>query len=447
MIGPKTPKRQERAMQDDGIDWRAQGLRFRDFSGYVWQRFQEDRCLRMAASLSYTSLLAIVPLTAIAFAMLAAFPVFGGVREQFQEAVFANLLPESAEAMREYFDQFITNATKLTAVGIIGLALTAILLLGTVESALNAIFRVKHPRALVPRLLVFWALITLGPLMLGASFSLSTYFFAMTKASGFDAVKGPLASLSVYLPTIIMIVLFWAFYLIIPNRPVGWRSAAVGGAVAGLMFSVLRTVFGYYVTSFPTYQTIYGAVSVVPIFLVWMYLSWAVVLFGAVLTASLAEWKTAGGRPAGRRLGTGERMALALEIIALLFEQSRAGGRISWSRVLKGTSGGGEAVENILDILEEKGWAARAADNEWVLARDVGEAKLYDLFRDLGLALRDRDVDVAGDGWRWRLSQRLAEVKRLHQGALDVSVREILIGIEPQEPARQEKSQGLRPVS
>lgn len=433
-------------MQDDGIDWRGQRLRLRDFSGYVWQRFQEDRCLRMAASLSYTSLLAIVPLTAIAFAMLAAFPVFGGVREQFQEAVFANLLPESAEAMREYFDQFITNATKLTAVGIVGLALTAILLLGTVESALNAIFRVKHPRALVPRLLVFWALITLGPLMLGASFSLSTYFFAMTKASGFDAVKGPLANLSVYLPTIIMIVLFWAFYLIIPNRPVGWRSAAVGGTVAGLMFSLLRTVFGYYVTNFPTYQTIYGAVSVVPIFLVWMYLSWAVVLFGAVLTASLTEWRTAGGRPAGRRLGTGERIALALEIVALLFEQSRAGGRVSTSRVLKGTSGGSEAIEAILDNLEDAGWAARTARNEWVLARDVGEATLYDLFRDLGLALRDQDVDVAGDGWRRRLSQRLAEVRRLHRGALDVSVREILTGIEPSEPARQEKSQGLRPV-
>ncbi|MGA0394795.1 MAG: YihY family inner membrane protein, partial [Rhodospirillales bacterium] len=149
----------------------------RHFIGFLWHRFVENDCLRLAASLSYTSMLAIVPLTAIAFSMLAAFPVFEGVREEFQSVLFKNFLPTSAEAMRDYFDQFVDNTAKLTAVGIIGLALIAVLLLGTIESALNSIFRVIRPRALLPRLLVFWALLTLGPLLLGASFSLSTYFF------------------------------------------------------------------------------------------------------------------------------------------------------------------------------------------------------------------------------------------------------------------------------
>lgn len=147
------------------------------FFSYVGGRFSSDRCLRMAAGLSYTSLLAIVPLTAIAFSMLAAFPVFSGVRDVLQDAVFSNLLPQTADATKDYFNQFIQNTTTLSAVGIVALAATAVLLLGTIEADMNAIFRVVRPRALVPRLLVFWALLTLGPLLLGASFSLSTYFF------------------------------------------------------------------------------------------------------------------------------------------------------------------------------------------------------------------------------------------------------------------------------
>ncbi len=267
------------------------------FLKYVGRRFGEDRCLRMAAGLSYTSLLAIVPLTAIAFSMLAAFPVFSGVRESLQEVMFANLLPSSAEASREYFDMFVKNTTSLSAVGIVALAATAVLLLGTIEADLNAIFRVARPRALLPRLLVFWALLTLGPLLLGASFSLSTYFFAATEWLGIDTAKGPLGFAATLVPTLMIFMLLTIFYMVIPNRPVGFIAALVGGVLAGLAFTVLRKTFGWYVVTFPTYQNIYGALSVVPIFLVWMYLSWLVVLVGAVLTASMSEWQSAGGKP------------------------------------------------------------------------------------------------------------------------------------------------------
>ena len=124
---------------------------WRGVLGIAVKRFQGDQCLRMAASLSYTSLLAAVPLTAIAFAMLAAFPVFEGVRDNFQDVLFANFLPDAAESMREHFDKFVRNTTTLSAVGIVALALTAVLLLGTIESALNTIFRVTRPRRLGPR--------------------------------------------------------------------------------------------------------------------------------------------------------------------------------------------------------------------------------------------------------------------------------------------------------
>jgi membrane protein len=430
------------------IEWRAVIADGRRFLAYVWRRFDDDGCLRMAASLSYTSLLAIVPLTAIAFAMLAAFPVFVGVREQLQTVVFANLLPDAARAMSEYFDQFVANTTRLTAVGIIGLALTAVLLLGTIESALNAIFRVAQPRALVPRLLVFWALITLGPLMLGASLSLSTYLFAASRWMGIDPFTGAAGAFTEWLPTLIVMVLLALFYVVIPNRPVNFLGAVVGGVVAGALFAGLRQVFGYYVATFPTYQTIYGAVSVIPIFLVWMYLSWAVVLLGAVLTASLTEWRTAGGRPAGKSLDPGVRLALALHILSILFECSRLGRRrASRASLLSDTDSNQAAIEEMLTRLETSGYAVPTTDNEWVLSRDLASVTLYDLFRDLGLMLSEGDIAVEGEGWRRRLAVRLIELRHMHQNILDVSLREILNEPAVETGKGERGVSGLRPVT
>ena len=263
------------------------------FLAYIANRFGEDRCLRMSAGLSYTSLLAIVPLTAIAFSMLAAFPVFSGVRETFQDMLFSNLLPQTADASREYFNKFVQNTTTLSAVGIVALAATAVLLLGTIEADMNAIFRVSRPRPLAPRLLVFWALLTLGPLLLGASFSLTTYIFAATRWMGLDSSGGLFALLGTILPTLMIVLLLAVFYIIIPNRPVSFSAGLIGGLIAGIAFTVLRKLFGWYVISFPTYQNIYGAMSVIPIFLVWMYLSWLIVLVGAIITASISEWQSA----------------------------------------------------------------------------------------------------------------------------------------------------------
>ena len=425
---------EEKSKQDNNLSY------LLPFLGYVWTRFADDRCWRMSAGLSYTSLLAIVPLTAIAFSMLAAFPVFEGVKEQFQAAVFANLLPQSADAMSEYFDQFIQNTTGLSAVGIVALAGTAVLLLGTIEADLNAIFRVERPRALAPRLLVFWAMISLGPLLLGASFSLSTYFFAATEWLGVDIFAGPLGFMTKSIPTLIIIILLSVFYLAIPNRPISVRAACVGGLTAGLFFASLRKIFGWYVATFPTYQNIYGALSVVPIFLVWMYLSWTVVLFGAVLTASLGEWQSAGGKPLDKGLRAGPRMVVGLRILGILFDASQTG-KLVTRKVILGTLGSGEeAVERVLNMLHAAAFVQRADGGGWVLSRDLATATLYDLYQALELGLRDEDLVVGGMGtdetWRTGLSQHLIRLKDAQQGATDVLIRDLLEGTgEGQETA------------
>ncbi|MEX0693602.1 MAG: YihY family inner membrane protein [Rhodospirillales bacterium] len=408
------------------------------FVRFVGHRFGEDRCFKMAAGLSYTSLLAIVPLTAIAFSMLAAFPVFSGVREAFQDAMFSNLLPHSADVTQEYFTKFVKNTTTLSAVGIVALAATAVLLLGTIEADMNAIFRVARKRALAPRLLVFWALLTLGPLLLGASFSLSTYFFAATKLIGIDTGGGFAAFFGTFLPTIMIIILLTVFYIIIPNRPVGITAGLSGGIIAGVGFTILRKIFGWYIVSFPTYQNIYGAMSVVPIFLVWMYLSWLLVLLGALLTASVSEWQSAGGKPLSSNVGTSMRLIIAVQILAVLFEASRDGsGAVHRSRILRSTGGGGEAVDRILNQLRAAQYTDRTAANRWILARNPETVTLFDLHQVLGLGFSGYDFLRSDEPWRRRLVERVDALRESNHRVLNVTLKE-LIEAETDMPAARE---------
>jgi membrane protein len=441
----KSGARAERQVGSGGHDATRERLRgLSRFSAYALKRFGDERCLRMAASLSYTSLLAIVPLTAIAFSMLAAFPVFQGVREQFQSVLFANLLPDSAEAMRDYFDQFVRNTTTLSAVGIVGLALTAVLLLGTIESSLNAIFHVARPRAMVPRLLSFWALITLGPLLLGASFSLSTYLFAATQWLGLDVLTGPLGGVARLMPTLIIIVLLVFFYVVIPNRPVPLAAAAVGGTLAGFLFSALRSVFGYYVVHFPTYQTIYGAVSAVPIFLVWMYLSWTVVLLGAVVTSALGDWRRAGGAPGAVGVSDDTRLSAAIALLAALRDVSRKGGALSRDTLARASGLGDQAAERILSELRAAQFVEQTADREWLLARDLKAAPLFELLDALDLGIGEGLCRETA--WAPALGEYLADARRRSRDALGVSLDE-LIGKRTAKAKKGAGTAGLRPIS
>ncbi len=406
------------------------------FTLYVFDRFVEDRGWRMAAGLSYTSLLAIVPLTAIAFSMLAAFPVFENVKDQFQDAIFQNMLPESANAMREYFDGFVQNTASLSAVGIIALALTAVLLLGTIEADINTVFRVQKARNLASKMLVFWAMITLGPILLGASFSLSTYFFAATQWMDLEILQGPIGLLTAFVPTLIMIVLFAAFYFAIPNRPVRITTALVGGVTAGMLFALLRKGFGWYVATFPTYQNIYGALSVVPIFLIWMYLSWTVVILGGVLTASVSDWRNSGGKPGSANLRPGQRTVMALRVLAVMFEASRAGGRVERRNLLLQIGGAEAALDQVMELLQSAEFIDESARGGWVLSRDLDTATLHDLGQAMRWGIRRSDLESTGeDGWERHFRDRLQQMRNAEKTAAGVSIRAILMAHESGESA------------
>ncbi len=261
------------------------------FLKYTWSRFQQDQLLHVAAALSYTSLLSLVPLLAISFAAFAAFPVFASSREKIQTFILNHLLPEQGAALSQHLAQFLDNTGSLTAIGIVGLALTAVLLLNTIESTFNQLFRVTQKRPIVARFLMFWAVITLGPLLLGASLSLSTTLFAATHWLETNWIAGFNTWFLHLLPNLLIGIALLLFYVVIPNRPVPIRHAFIGAIVATVLFSLLRKGFGLYVTSTGGYITLYGAAAIVPVFLIWMYLTWAVILLGAEITAVLTTFK------------------------------------------------------------------------------------------------------------------------------------------------------------
>ena len=389
------------------------------FVNYVAGRYRKDRASSVAASLAYTSLLSLVPLLAIALAMLAAFPVFSPLRVQIENWIFINFVPAIGHVVQDQISLFIANAGRLSAAGIVGLGVTAIMLLVTVETAFNHIFRVDRHRSALSRLLVYWTILTLGPLLVGASLSLESYFSALPFWHGGGTVWADWAAL---LPTLTSMMLFAVMYAAIPNRPVPPMDAATGGVAAGLLFALLRWGFGYYIASSQAYTTVYGAVAVVPIVLFWMFLSWVIVLIGAETTAALAEWRS--GYAQHTKSAHGERrLTLALAVLYLLYQASRTGQRGCGRRHLLTHTQAGEAeLMGVVRKLYRGNLVTTDTHGHVILAHALDCLSLKDLVVVLDLEL-GLDAQLAAKApWREHVLPALAQAHRDVDQALGVTL-------------------------
>ena len=398
------------------------------FVGYAMKRFMADGCPRQAAGLGYISLLSIVPLLAIALGLLSAFPAFESIRVELQSMIFTNFLPGTSSEITEQLTFFVDNASKATGPGTIGFAITAVLLLNNINDALNTIWRVPEPRPIALRLLVYWALLTLGPLLLGSSISLSSYAFAMVEWSGIESYAGALVELSRVISVVLSTFGFALLYFVVPNRGVRVRHALLGGFVAALLFEVLKSGFGIYLRSFGSYQVIYGALSAVPVFLLWMYLFWAVVLLGAVTAAALPEWRAAVSR--GRHaVGPGEQLALALALLARLRKTARHGGAMRERHLVRDLPATPAEIDTTLRKLRRAGIVERSIGSRWVLARDLTTLQLGQLAERLTL-----DLDP-GKGWPGEALTAIAGLLEAGRPQLERSLEELLAEAEDKSSA------------
>ncbi|MFQ1006378.1 MULTISPECIES: virulence factor BrkB family protein [unclassified Gilliamella] len=256
------------------------------FLKMLWAKINQDQLTTSSASLAYTTILALVPLITVIFSLLSAFPMFDEISLSLKQLIYSNLVPTASDTIQNYLEQFIANTKKMTVVGIVGLIVTSLLLINSINSALNHIWRTKRKRSFMYNLTMYWTILTLGPILAGSSVAVSSYIFSLNWLSTGTTGNIMLSSL----PFIISVVGFWLLYSIIPTESVPFKESFIGAIVAAILFEIGKRAFAFYVSSFPTYQLIYGVVSSIPIMLVWIYCSWCIVLFGAEFAATLTEF-------------------------------------------------------------------------------------------------------------------------------------------------------------
>ncbi len=375
----------------------------------------------MAAELSYTTLLSLVPLMTVAFSLLAAFPVFQGLVKDIQDFLFSHFVPAFGKELERHLFQFMEQAKRLTAVGILFLVFTALLLMFSIERSLNDIWRVKRRRTALASFLVYWTVLTLGPLLIGASLTVTLPLFAHPGSLG---ITGPLVKL---MPFLSATLAFFFLYTIVPNRSIPVGHALAGAFIAALLFNFANQAFALYVTHFPAYQLIYGALAAVPVFLVWIYISWVVILLGAEITYGLMTFRpTEGGRLEVHR---GQELRFAFRLIGHLWQAQRRGEALSLRRLLRLEPHLHELIlEVLLEDLEARHMVQRTASGDWILARDVSTLTLLELYRSLPYRLPREEACEVKDGWDRIFKERLKEVETCLERTLNVPLKALYQG-------------------
>jgi membrane protein len=363
---------------------------------FAQRRLNEERLPQVAGSLTFTTVLALVPILTIALAIFTTFPLFNTFRASLEAYFIKSLMPKTiANTILGYLNQFASKATRLSAFGAVGLILTAIVMMLTIDRAFNHIWRVKAARPFSQRVVIYWAIVTLGPLLIGVSITFTSDLFSAT--SGF-VTRFPLIGTTIY--TLISVLLtmgaFTLLYMAVPNRLVDWRDAACGGLLAAAAFEIAKRVFVVFITKFPTYTVIYGALAAMPIFLVWIYMSWMITLMGAVLAAALpiVKYERWWHVPT-----PGSAFIDAMAVLCVLNEARTRGGNASVDAgtIRSCTRLGFDESESLLEKMLDAGWVGRIKIempkrmqfgkrikeglDTWVLLANPQQLKVADVYR------------------------------------------------------------------
>lgn len=366
----------------------------------LWQslkRFEREGRRRDAAALTYTTLFALVPVITVSYSILSAIPALQTWGEQANQELLAYVMPEGSSLVSDYLTQFSQQARQLTWFGVPFLFITAFMLLRTIEMQFNRIWNVSNPRSGMQTFLRYWAVLSLGPLLFGAAFAASSVLASIRFLGDAAAMIPGVAGL---IPWALSALALTSIYMLVPNCRVPWRHAFASAVMVATVFELAKLLFGRIMGMFPSYQLIYGAFAAVPLFLLWMYLGWMLLIFGAEVSFSF-----------GHRLkhpGHSETLALRLRVIdTLLQAQNRdeAFDQYQLEAVLADVSL--EQVELFIIRSEQFGWIKRSTEGELLWLRDPQQLSLGELIADLSLQqLHDAsDGDSAADEWRNSLIQ------------------------------------------
>lgn len=369
------------------------------------QRFVADGCIQRASALAYATLLAIVPLAALGFTILASFQAFDVMAARIQHALLEHLLPTSQQAVQDYLSEVSYNATALSAFGVIGLLVTVTALLNTAEEAFNDIWRISRARRLLAKFTAFWAILTLAPVLIGASISITSYFAALPLLQDVAEGGAAIARLPFLLPWLMSSLALAFAYMLLPNTRVPFRHAIAGALISGALFELGKYGFAFYVTELANYERIYGALGTLPIFLIWLYLTWVVVLFGAEITFCLQHPEQS-TKERLSFLQPGVKAFFSHLILVRAAQAQHRSGILTTAALIDETGIPENILQEWLDELCNASLLRRIEGDEeaWLPARSPESLCLLDIHA----ALTDKEMDVPTEWRQSPLGRRLA---------------------------------------
>jgi membrane protein len=339
----------------------------KSFGARVVARMREERLSQTAAGLTFTTTLAIVPLATVALAIFTAFPIFARFRKALQEYFLEALMPAMiSDTVMQFINGFADKARGLTLLGLAFLVVTAFAMLITIESTFNQIWRVRATKGFTQRMVVAWAVLTLGPVLLGVSLWLTG--LAAAQVAGYKFLSGASDALLWLIPVLLSAAGWAVLYRTVPHTQVAWRHALIGALVAAVLFEIVKRGFASYLTSFANFRQLYGAFAVVPIFLLWLYVCWLITLAGAVIASILPTW---GQQDKQRVARAGDAFADALAVTrALQAARSEEPFALSLAQLEHAIDAPRGALQDALNTLQKIGWVTPVA---------VGEEQRYSL--------------------------------------------------------------------
>ena len=390
---------------------------------YLVGRFGADHCSETAAALTYMSLFALVPLLTVLYTMASAIPAFQGMEENIQGLLFEHLMPETSSDIETYLSDFSRQAKNLTGVGIGFLVATAVLMLRNIEKAFNMIWRTRENRGAVSSFLLYWAVLSLAPLTIGLALAISTYLASYAVMFQDYDVIGAGSTLLKFSPLLLSAGGFTLIYVAVPNCRVPFKHAIIGGFMAAIAFNIARSVFtGLVVGS--NYTFIYGAFAAVPLFLLWIYLSWNIVLMGGILVHSLSAYQTMeeAARPT---------LLKSLDVLYLFWQRQKTGTSVREIELLnnqhialKGLDS--ETWREIRDVFMQKKLIAQNERGHYLLSRDLNEVPFWQVKEWINdeLPLLQDDIE-AHLSWQDDAYRLLKEQRGQQRELLDISLADL----------------------
>lgn len=362
------------------------------FMRFIITEFEQDRCREKAASLTYTTMLSIVPMFTVLIVILSSVPALQQAKGQIQQLIYDNLMPSSGFQVSSYINDFAKKSTSLTLIGVVILFITTIMMLSKIEDAFNRIWHVPDSGNDIVGLMRYWTLMSLGPIVLGTAFIMSSTIASLSFLNQQIAGYAIDWAISLKIMSFLLTLLgFTAIYWFVPNTRVPIKSAAIAGCTIGVVFETLKTAFGSIMANFTSYELIYGAFAALPVFLLWIYLSWCLILLGVQISYAISVFET-------RDSTSRHPLFILLDMLHLLHTNQTVGKTTS-EHALKAELGRSELTNwhHYKTLLADQGLITETSDGHYVLQRNLSHISLWDFYKLLPYPLPHRhDVTEVG---------------------------------------------------